>query len=130
MIRWLEQNKEVSFFLMFLIIIEIFFFSSIPGTKIKGEANWIPTIYHFTIFFLFAFFILITIKGNKKIKKSYVFITIIFSLCQAFLDEFHQFFVPLRSCSFEDLMIDSLGIFSAIIVYYLSYKKRINYFLL
>jgi len=123
MIKWLEQNKEISFALVFLITAEIFYMSSTPGVIGTGGNAWIPRLYHFIVFFLFTFFLLITIKGNKKIKKLYILIAIIFSLCQAFLDEFHQFFVPLRSMSITDILTDSLGIFSAIIIYCLSCRK-------
>ena len=123
MIRLLENNRGISLFLTLLIAVEIFYMSSIPGTMGVGGNIWMPVIYHFTIFFLFTFFLIITIKGNRKIKKSHILIAIIFSLSQAFLDEFHQFFVPLRSMSITDILTDSLGIFSAIIIYYLSCKK-------
>jgi len=70
MIKWLEKNKFISIILTCLIVFEIFYISSLssnlPGGK--GAFSFIPIIYHFTIFFLLSFFILITIKGNKKIK--------------------------------------------------------------
>jgi len=125
MIKALEKNKEIAFILTLLTAIEIFFFSSMPGTTMTGGIPWIPTIYHFIVFFLFTFFLFITIKGNKKIKATYILIILIIAISQSFLDEFHQFFVPLRSMSITDILTDSLGIFSAIILY-LYRSRKIN----
>jgi len=118
MIRFLEKNKEISFILTFLITIEIFYVSSISGTSFgKIGSNLISILYHFIVFFLFTFFLFITIKGNKKIKSKYLLIVLIIAIIQAFLDEFHQIFVPFRDASIRDILIDAIGIFSAIIIY-------------
>lgn len=124
MIKWFEKNKTVSVFMIILIAIEIFFFSSIPGTSVAGGSNWIARAYHFIIFFLFSFFMFVTIKGNKKIKANYIFIVLIISLIYASLDEFHQLFVPFRSCNITDILTDSLGIFFSIIIYHWINRRK------
>jgi len=124
MINWLEKNKSIAIIIFILISIEIFYFSSIqgvPGTGKKG-IEWIPQLYHFCVFFLFNFFLLTLIKGNKKIKPNYFVIILLFSITQAFLDEFHQIFVPLRNAAIIDILTDSLGIFSSTILYL--YKEK------
>jgi len=123
MIRFLEKNKEISFILTVLIAIEIFFFSSLSGTTGTGKISWLPTAYHFIVFFLFTFFLFITIKGNKKIKPHYILIVLILAISQSFLDEFHQIFVPLRDASIRDILINTLGISSSIILYSYFSKK-------
>jgi len=124
MIKWLEKNRGVSFILTFLIAIEIFFFSSIPGTSITGiQISLIPTLYHFIVFFLFSFFLFTTIKGNKKIKPSYLLIVLIISISQSFLDEFHQMFVPFRDAGIRDILTNTAGIFSSIFIYLYSNRK-------
>ena len=125
MIRWLEKNKEIAFILTLLTAIEIFFFSSIPGTAITGGISWLPTAYHFIVFFLFAFFLFITIKGNKKIKASHIILVLCLSMLYAVLDEFHQMFVPFRDASIRDIITDSLGIFTAVRIYSIVSKKSL-----
>ena len=125
MIGWLEKNRGISILLTALIAIEIFVFSSIPG-GISGTGGTIriSIIYHLTVFFLFNFFLLMSIKGNREVKTSYIIIALIISVLYAFLDEFHQFFVPLRESAIEDILTNTLGIFlSTIFILYFNKKK-------
>lgn len=124
MALWFEK-KSVSFILMILILIEIFYFSSLPGT-VLGESkinSLIPITYHFTVFFLLTFFILALIKGNKKIKTSSLIFVLVISIIFSFLDEIHQIFVLFRDASFGDILTDSLGIFTSVLIYLYINKK-------
>jgi len=123
MIGWLEKKRYASIILTLLVALEIFYFSSISGTSYQTGTRLIPTIYHLTVFFLFNFFLLISIKGNKKIKINYILIALGISIIYALSDEFHQIFVPFRSSSIQDILIDTAGIFlSAILLIYLDNK--------
>ncbi|MGD9276459.1 MAG: VanZ family protein [Candidatus Pacearchaeota archaeon] len=127
MIKILEKNKTLSIIFLISIITEIFYFSSLSfSDKPKVTTiNIIPTTYHFIVFFLLAFFILTTIKGNKKIKLKYTIITFIFSIIYAILDEAHQIFISNRFASFNDIITDSLGIFFSILIYtFIDYKTK------
>jgi VanZ family protein len=125
MIGWLEKNRGISILLTALIAIEIFAFSSIPG-GISGTGGIIriSIIYHLTVFFLFNFFLLMSIKGNREIKISYIIIALIISMLYAFLDEFHQFFVPFREPAISDVLTDTAGIFLATILTLYFNKKK------
>ena len=92
-----------------------------------GGGAWIPRMYHFIVFFLFSFFLFVTIKGNKKIKINYILIVLIISMIHAILDEVHQIFVPFRYASIGDVLTNNLGIFSSMIIYlYITKKKKSN----
>ncbi len=125
MIGWLEKNRYAAIILTILLAIEIFYFSSIPGGRPEiGGGIRISIIYHFLVFFLFNFFLLLSIKGNKKIKMGYVIIALGISIIYALSDEFHQIFVPFRNPSIQDILIDTIGIFlSTIFILYFN-KKR------
>ena len=125
MIGWLEKKRYAAIILTLLIALEILYFSSISGTS-NGRVGmgFIPIIYHLAVFFLFNFFLLVAIKGNKKIKIDYLIIALGISIIYALLDEFHQIFVPLRNASIQDILTDTIGIFlSTILVLYFN-KKR------
>ncbi len=111
---------------MILIAVEIFFFSSIDS--ISNQRGIIPlsVIYHFIVFFLFTFFLFITIKGNKKIKVRYIFIALIISILYAFLDEIHQTFIPGRNASINDILTDLTGSVISIAIYSYTYIKKIK----
>lgn len=122
---WFEK-RAVSIILVILLTIEIYFFSSIPGTFQTGGTNLVAVIYHIIVFFLFAFFLFAAITGKQKIKTKYIWVVLIISLIHAFLDEFHQMFVPLRDASIRDIIINSLGIFLGIIFYtFIKRKKKL-----
>ncbi len=126
MISFLEKNKWLAILLTILIAIEIFYFSTLTGSAGAGQTISLAKVYHFTVFFLFAFFLLISIKGNKKIKISSVIVTFVISILYSISDEIHQIFVPLRNASIGDILTDSLGIFSAIIIGLIINKKRVT----
>lgn len=125
MIRWLEKNRYAAIILTILITIEIFYFSSLsfePSTT--GGIPGIATIYHFVVFFLFNFFLLISIKGDKKIKVYYIIIALIISIAYAFLDEFHQMFVPFREPAIRDILTNTAGIFLSALLHMFIDKKE------
>ena len=124
MIKWLENNRIASLIITILIAAEIFYFSTLTGrTSIETGSNMLPIIYHFVVFFLFSFFVLITIKGKNNIQIKYVLVTIVISVLYAFSDEFHQIFVPGRNANMNDILIDGAGILFSIIINFINYKK-------
>ena len=56
---------------------------------------------------------------------------LLLSIFLAFLyacsDEIHQLFVPGRSGQFSDVLLDTLGASVGIFIYYLLFRKRLNY---
>ena len=110
-------NKKRIFFLFItvLIAVVIFSFSTIECTE-EGKGNIIlSTIYHFGIFFMFSFFLLLTIK-NKQLDKKTILIVLLISLTYAISDEFHQLFVFGRFASLKDVLIDFAGSVSAVLL--------------
>jgi len=121
-IEFLEKNKILAWLIVILFIVYIFFMSSLPSTKkVAPQPQFITIIYHILVFFVLCFFLLIAFKCRKNfILISFViFITLFYSLT----DEIHQFFVPGRSPSFSDIMLDSIGIFLSTILYSLFIDK-------
>ena len=125
MIKWLERKRFFSITCFFLLAVEIFFFSSIPGIK-AGSVSIIDLsiIYHFCVFFLLNFFLLISLIGEEEIKIKHFFIALAFSFIYSILDEIHQIFVPSRYPDIKDILTDSAGIFSSGIIYLLSKRSK------
>ena len=125
MIGFLEKNKLLSFMFVVLLLIEIFYFSTLTGgTGTAAGGNWPGRIYHFSVFFLLTFFLFIFIKGKKKINSKYIFIVLLFAFLFGVLDEIHQIFVPGRDASFRDIFTNSLGMFCAILACFYASKKN------
>jgi len=121
MISWFEKNLIVSWLIVILLAIFIFFISSqsfyggLPGPE------WKSYVYHFGIFFLFAFFLMISLFNSGK-KRSLIIWAIFFALFYAATDEYHQIFVPNRDASIIDVLTDSFGILLSGF-FYLVYRK-------
>ncbi len=101
---------------MTLLIAGIIFYASTIKTA-EGAITGLnlATFYHFGIFFMFSFFLLLTVKSNKIDKKA-ILITLLISIIYAFSDEFHQFFIPGRFASLKDVLIDSTGSLCSILL--------------
>ena len=118
MINFLEKKRYFAVILFLLIAIEIFYISSIEisadprlGMKLR------PTVYHITVFFLFNFFLIISLNKQKKLNLKLISFAILISVIYAVLDEIHQAFTPGRVPSIKDVMLDSVGIFFSALTY-------------
>lgn len=128
MISWFEKHSKISLIITILIGIFIFYMSSltfaagVPGPEFRFKS----VAYHFLIFLLFSFFLLITLLKGKKI--NLFLLAIIISIIYAISDEFHQLFVPGRYCALSDILTDSAGILFAGLLYSLrlKFKKKIK----
>jgi len=100
----------------------IFYLSSLPNDPAPQIDIPLKAIaYHFIIFFLLAVFLLGSFKNPGKDTLTAV---VLLALWYAATDEFHQLFVPGRVASAKDWAIDSLGVISANILYFIRIKNR------
>ncbi len=123
MTRLFNKHRWLAIVLTTLMAIEIFYFSTLQGTTGGIQNIWLSYAYHFIAFFLLAFFLFNSIKGNKKLEKSHIILTGIISLLYSISDEIHQLFVPLRDASIGDIFTDSLGICFALFIGFIINKK-------
>ncbi len=94
----------------------IFYLSSVPNLRIS-ENQWdlvLRKIAHFMEFFILAFaWFRALIVSVKNVSFTTILAWSCFaSLVYAFLDEYHQFFVPTRHFSLIDVAIDGCGTFA------------------
>ncbi len=105
----LEKKRKFFLFMTLIIAIVIFLFSSIPSFPFAEKAGFnLATFYHFGVFFMFTFFLSLTLI-NKKINNKMILIILLISLIYSISDEFHQLFVPGRFASIKDILIDFTG---------------------
>lgn len=125
MISFLEKKRAISIILTLIIALEIFYFSSLTGGSVSsGGISLLPLLYHFIVFFLFGFFLFVSIKGKENLKLKYLILVLVISVIYALLDEFHQTFIPGRDANFLDIATDTAGILSSICLYsYVQLKK-------
>ena len=105
----------------------IFYLSSISSFKVPDRlVNSISSnIAHFTEFFILCMLLFRAIKKSTRWEiKKIIIASCVFSVIYAFLDEFHQSFVPGRFPSIGDIFVDTLGISSFGCIMWKENKKR------
>ena len=95
----------------------IFSASSIPGKAIPPIFKYQDVVFHFTEYAFLSLFLnrALKVRGFARVKRFYW----VFILCllYALSDEWHQSFVPGRTASLYDIIVDGLGAFVAGIIY-------------
>lgn len=110
------QNKKVSlimkfWFPVFVCMALIFSVSSIPQPNIPYVFTFQDVIFHILVYLILAALFLRALKNtspNFSLLKILT-ITIFFCILYAISDEFHQAFVPRRSVSALDVLMDGVG---------------------
>lgn len=123
MITWFEKHNKISLAITILIAGVIFYVSSLTfkGTG-GGGNNMNATLYHIFIFFIFSFFLSVSVIRGKR-KNLFLLVNII-AIIYGILDEVHQIFVPGRSSSINDFFLDFVGILFAFMFYFILIEYR------
>ena len=115
--------KYIKIIFMVLMMGIIFLFSSCNATISNLQSNMIVNflcdlipvnsfivrkLAHFSLFFILA-------TSIYLFSKSYI-LSLSLSSLYAIFDEFHQYFVPGRSCELRDMLIDISGVVIALII--------------
>ncbi len=87
--------------------------SSQSFRRVSGGNGWEPIVYHFFIFSALTFFLILTLTKKSK---DLMYFGMLLSFAYALFDEIHQYFVPGRTSSVFDIVIDSLGIVFALVM--------------
>lgn len=123
MLKILIQKKKFYAIITLLIALEIFLFSNIPSPIGEYVGFNLATLYHFGIFFMFTFFLSLTLI-HKKLSNKTILIVLLISIFYAMSDEFHQLFVIGRFASIEDILIDFAGSLLSILILKIIWKFK------
>ena len=127
MIKWHEKRDIFALVIVILIALFIFIISSQSFENGSPGPSWSfkPVLYHFTVFFLFSFFLSIALTHGRVNNRYLVLFAVLFGVAYGATDELHQLFVTNRSCSLEDFAVDSIGVLAASLIYFISlvFKK-------
>jgi VanZ family protein len=116
MIKRFSKERVFYITITLIIAIEIFLVSSISSFPILQKTGIdISIFYHFGVFFMFTFFLTLSLI-NKKLDNKAILIILIISLAYAMSDEFHQLFVVGRFADIKDTLIDFAGSISSVSV--------------
>lgn len=122
------MKKRILFILLCLAFMAaIFYFSDMPATQSSQVSEPIAEstglsqttvrkIAHFICFFCLSGSFLGFFSTFKKLSLPAI-PSFLATLCYAITDEFHQSFVPGRSCELRDVLIDSAGALSFLLIW-------------
>lgn len=124
MLSWIEKNRWLLWAMTFFVFGFIFYVSSLSFQQpVPGPPSLNAIVYHTSVFFALAFFLLATSLWREFNAKIFV-VCLGIAVSYAILDELHQVFVPGRFMSLHDIAFDSVGIVLASLVYsFVLYKQ-------
>lgn len=138
--------KIIKAILIVIWMIVIFNFSNQGGTKSSGTSSKVTRVIintvtkdkeqpnkqtmehiekvvrkcaHYTIYTIGGFLIMNYTYSMEKTKKQKILGSLLFGAFYAGTDELHQYFVPGRSAQVTDVVLDSFGVITGILIYLL-----------
>lgn len=84
-------------------------------TLLKEAEHIVRKLAHFSIYTVLGF-VSSSAMGRRKLLSSGSLVTAVFGFLYACSDEFHQYFVSGRSCQFSDVIIDTCGVITGIVI--------------
>lgn len=82
---------------------------------LKAAEYVIRKLAHFSVYTVLGFFISLSV-GRRRFLSSGSLVTVVIGFAYACSDELHQYFVSGRSCRFTDVIIDTSGVITGIII--------------
>ncbi len=119
-----SSQSSSSLIAFFISLLPDGFFNSDKEVLIQNASHLVRKMAHFTIYTalgisVFSMFKLLI----EKIKPIHtIIISTLFCLMYAISDEIHQMFVPGRSCQISDIILDTSGALTGVIVTFLIIK--------
>ena len=110
------------------MMIGIFIISSIPSTSFpKIDFEWSDKLIHLVIYFFLYLTFYYSLKNQNKLvilNDKVLLFSVIFTSVYGASDEFHQYFVPNRSCDIYDWLADVSGGLIALCVILIYNKSK------
>lgn len=108
---WNFRKLIYYWFPVIFCAIFIFSISSIPGKNIPSIFSYQDIVFHLSVYAVFAFLIFRTLKAYNSVKTRFWRLVLVlgFIFVFALTDELHQSFVPNRTASLMDVLIDCIG---------------------
>ena len=111
--------KKILFFTPTALYYTFIFYLSSRSNYIKIDVLFFDKVIHIVEFavlgFLLSFGYFMSLKSPLMVKAVLIICS---GILLGGLDEFHQYFIPLRSVEFFDIIADAIGILTGLLLYY------------
>ncbi len=106
----IEEKPKLIWSLTLVYMLLIFVLSSIPVLPQPSDDPYIPVIEHIIEYAILSVLLFSAVSSTRKFNIKQVFLlTVVAASLYGLSDELHQFIVPGRICSLDDVLADSLG---------------------
>ena len=103
----------------------IFIFSSRPEVGVEQYFYGQDKVMHFLTYVIHAFLCLAALSDKILLLKSFHYVlALVFSVSYGTFNEIYQYFIPEREFSFGDILANSLGVITFLILVYIFQNKK------
>jgi len=121
------ERKIIFWILLIVYSMVIFIFSSRPEVGVAQLFYGQDKVMHFVIYGIHTFLCLLTLCDKILLLKFIqYFLALILSVSYGIFNEIYQYFIPEREFSLGDILANSLGIITFLILVYIFQNKRIR----
>ena len=119
-------GRKIFFWILLIIYsVVIFIFSSRPEVGVEQYFYGQDRVIHFVIYGIHTFLCLLTLCDRiPSLKSIQYFLSLILSVSYGIFNEIYQYFIPEREFSFGDILANSLGIITFLILVYIFQNKK------
>jgi len=119
-------GRKIFFWILLIVYsVVIFIFSSRPEVEVEQYFYGQDKVMHFVIYGIYTFLCLLTLCDRiPSLKSIQYFLALILSFSYGIFNEIYQYFIPEREFSFGDILANSLGIITFLILVYIFQNKK------
>jgi len=119
-------GRKIFFWIMLIIYsVVIFIFSSQPEVGVEQYFYGQDKVIHFLTYGIHAFLCLVALSDKILLLKLFhYFLTLAFSVSYGIFNEIYQYFIPEREFSFGDILANSMGIITFLILVCIFQNKK------
>ncbi len=121
-------GRKIFFWLLLIVYsMVIFIFSSQPEVAVEQYFYGQDKVMHFFTYGIYAFLCLIALSDKILIFKLFhYFLALSLSVSYGIFNEIYQYFIPEREFSPGDILANSLGIITFLILVYIFQNKKLK----
>jgi len=121
-------GRKIFFWILLIVYsIVIFIFSSRPEVGVEQLFYGQDKVMHFVIYGVHTFLCLLTLCDKILLLKFIqYFLALILSVSYGIFNEIYQYFIPEREFSLGDILANSLGIITFLILVYIFQNKKLK----
>ena len=121
------ERKIIFWILLIVYSMVIFIFSSRPEVGVAQFFYGQDKVMHFFTYGIHAFLCLVALSDKILLLKLFhYFLALALSVSYGIFNEIYQYFIPEREFSLGDILANSLGIITFLILVYIFQNKRIR----